>query len=74
MGEVEEERLVAGVAEEPHGLGDVALGERRLVGLLLDHLVVEQQRQRRVAELVAVGSSVRVPACRPMSLLYGRPK
>ena len=31
---------------------DVALGERRLVGLLLDHVVVEHQRQRRVAGLV----------------------
>ena len=37
VGEVQEERVVAGVAEEAHGLGDVALGERRLVGLLLEH-------------------------------------
>ncbi len=59
-----------GVAEEPHRLGDVALGQRRLVGLLLDHLVVEQQRAAAAGSRAGspgVGSAI--GTWRPMSLL-----
>ena len=66
--EVQEERLGTVVADEPHALGRVALGERGLVGLLLQDRVVEHQRQRRevavrtglAAHVVGVGQTEEV--------------
>ena len=51
--EVQEERLTSRAADEAKRLGEEANGERHLVGLLLHHLVVEQQRQRWVPTLIA---------------------
>jgi hypothetical protein len=41
VGQVQEERRITAGAQEADGLAQIATGERRLVGLLLQHLVVE---------------------------------
>ena len=50
MGEVQEERLVDVLAKELDRPFDVATGEHRLVGLLLDHVLPVHQRQRRIGK------------------------
>ena len=52
--QVHEELAVPVRADEVHDLGHVPAGQRRLVGLLVDHTIVLEQRQRRVARLLAV--------------------
>ncbi len=48
VGEVEEERPGPVLADEAERLLEVALGKGGLIGLGLDHLFVEHERQRRI--------------------------
>ena len=81
--QVQEPRPVAVRPQEADRLVHVAGGERRLVGLGLEHLVVEEQRERRVllderdaapAQQLRDRHAPSGQRWRPMSLLYGRPK
>ena len=47
VGQIQEEGSIPVVPEELDGVGEVPLGQRRLVGLLGNHVLVEHERERR---------------------------
>src|SRR5690606_21378309 len=58
VGEVEEEGLVAVVADEAQGLIDVALGEGFLLGLFLDDLLPAEEGKGRMLADLAVAAEL----------------